>query len=95
MDNDQEIFLINPSGEPLSLEEAKKSSEWKEWEEAIKVELDQLTTMGTWKLVDKPKDALPISNKWHQEILEILIRHYEPPKCIVDGRLPYELVTIL
>ena len=31
----------------------------------------------------------------HQEILEILIRHYEPPKCIVDGRLRYELVTIL
>ena len=31
----------------------------------------------------------------HQEILEIHIRHYEPPKCIVDGRLHYELVTIL
>ena len=32
---------------------------------------------------------------FHQEILEILIRHYEPPKCIVDGHLRYELVTIL
>ena len=31
----------------------------------------------------------------HQEILKIHIRHYEPPKCIVDGRLCYELVTIL
>ena len=31
----------------------------------------------------------------HQEILEILIRHYEPPKLIVDGRLRCELVTIL
>ena len=31
----------------------------------------------------------------HQEILEIHIRHYEPPKCIVDGRLRYELVIIL
>ena len=31
---------------------------------AIKVELDQLTKMGTWKLVEKPKDAIPISNKW-------------------------------
>ena len=31
----------------------------------------------------------------HQEILKIHIRHYEPPKCIVDGRLRYELVTIL
>ena len=33
--------------------------------------------------------------KVHQEILKIHIRHYEPPKCIVDGRLRYELVTIL
>ena len=31
----------------------------------------------------------------HQEIVKIHIRHYEPPKCIVDGRLRYELVTIL
>ena len=30
----------------------------------------------------------------HQEILEIHIRHYEPPKCIVDGHLRYELVII-
>ena len=31
----------------------------------------------------------------HQEIVKIHIRHYEPPKCIVDGRLRYELGTIL
>ena len=31
----------------------------------------------------------------HQEILKIHIRHYKPPKCIVDGRLRYELGTIL
>ena len=30
----------------------------------VKVELDQLTKMGTWKLVEKPKDAIPISSKW-------------------------------
>jgi hypothetical protein len=28
------------------------------------MELAQLQTMGTWKLVDKPIDAVPISNKW-------------------------------
>ena len=31
----------------------------------------------------------------HQEIVEIHIRHYEPPKCIVDGCRRYELVIIL
>ena len=30
----------------------------------IKIELNQLNNMGTWKLVDKPKESLPISNKW-------------------------------
>jgi hypothetical protein len=61
---DQENFAVSPSGEPESLEEAKRSPEWNEWEKAIKVELDQLTEMGTWILVDKPDDAIPISNKW-------------------------------
>ena len=60
----QESFTVSPSGEPESLEEAKRSPEWPEWEKAIKVELDQLTEMGTWNLVDKSTEAIPISNKW-------------------------------
>ena len=55
---------MSPSGELESLEEAKRSPEWPEWEKAIKIELDQLTEMGTWNLVDKPTEAVPISNKW-------------------------------
>jgi hypothetical protein len=55
---------VSPSGEPESLEEAKRSPEWPEWEKAIKIELGQLTEMGTWKLIEKSKDAIPISNKW-------------------------------
>ncbi len=31
----------------------------------------------------------------HQEIGETHIRQYEPPKCIVDGRLRYKLAVIL
>ena len=27
-------------------------------------ELNQIQQMGTWKLVDKPPDAVPIANKW-------------------------------
>jgi hypothetical protein len=47
-----------------SLKEAKASSEWPDWEHAIQAELDQLQEMGTWQLVDKPPDAVPIANKW-------------------------------
>ena len=57
-------FTMSPLGEPESLEEAKRSPEQPEWEKAIKIELDQLTEMGTWNLVNKPTEAVPISNKW-------------------------------
>ena len=33
---------------PWNLKEAQKSSEWLEWEKAIKIELDQLVETGTW-----------------------------------------------
>ena len=49
---------------PRSLEEAKRSSEWTQWENAIKTKLDQLAKTGTWELVKKPKDAIPIPNKF-------------------------------
>ena len=34
------------------------------WEEAIQTELDQLAWMHTWRLMKKPSNAVPISNKW-------------------------------
>lgn len=59
-------FTETPLGgdEPRSLKEAKQSPEWPEWEHAVQTVLAQLQEMGTWKLVDKPVDAVPISNKW-------------------------------
>ena len=50
--------------EPKSLIEAQRSPEWSEWEHAVKEELDQLHKRGTWILVKKPADAIPIANKW-------------------------------
>ena len=45
-------FAETPLGgeEPKSLEEAKQSPEWPEWEHAVKTELAQLEAMGTWEL---------------------------------------------
>src|SRR6202453_3692744 len=50
--------------EPQSLDEAQRSPDWKEWERAVKEELDQLREKGTWILVEKPADAIPVPNKW-------------------------------
>jgi hypothetical protein len=52
------------SDEPKTLEEARHSPEWIHWEQAIQAELGQIYKRGTWSLVDKPKDTVPISNKW-------------------------------
>jgi hypothetical protein len=63
MINDKSYNAITNDG-PISLKEAKKSPDWPEWEKAIKAELEQLRDMGTWKLVNKPFDAILIANKW-------------------------------
>jgi hypothetical protein len=66
-DEDQVIHNANAvelDANPLTLKEAKALAEWPEWEKAIKAELEQLNAMGTWKLVNRPKDAMPILNKW-------------------------------
>ena len=60
----QYINAAEIGGDIHSLKEAKQSDEWPEWKTAIQAEIDQLIQMGTWKLVDKPPDVVPIANKW-------------------------------
>ena len=62
--SEEQIFSIIPGDEYTSLKDAKNSPNWPEWEKAAQKELDQLTQMGTWKLVEKPPNAIPIANKW-------------------------------
>jgi hypothetical protein len=62
--SDDQIFAIIAGDEFTSLEDARNSSEWPEWEKAIQKELAQLNQMGTWRLVEKPCNAIPIANKW-------------------------------
>jgi len=49
---------------PKSLAEAQRSPEWPDWEKAVQAELNQLHKMGTWVLVNPPKERTPVSNKW-------------------------------
>ena len=60
----EEIFAIIARDEHTSLKDAKQSADWLEWEKAIQIELAQLRNMGTWRLVEKPPDAIPLANKW-------------------------------
>ena len=54
---------ITPNN-PKSLAEARRSPEWPDWEKAVQAELNQLHKMGTWVLVNPPKERTPVSNKW-------------------------------
>jgi hypothetical protein len=56
--------LLEGDEDQPTFEQAKRSLEWPEWEKAIQAELAQLRAKGTWKMVEKPKNAIPISNKW-------------------------------
>jgi hypothetical protein len=60
----EEVYAIIAGDELTSLKDAKNSPEWPEWERAMQEELDLLKKMGTWELVPKPPDAVPIKNKW-------------------------------
>jgi hypothetical protein len=60
-------YLASTSDAPMNLKEARDSPDWLEWEKAIRIELEQLQAMRTWKLVEKPPDVIPIANKWVRE----------------------------
>ena len=64
MSAEQITNLLEGDDNQPTLEQARRSLEWPEWEKAIQSELAQLRGKGTWKMVDKPKNIVPISNKW-------------------------------
>jgi hypothetical protein len=74
-----EAYAIIARDELNSLKEAQTSPEWSTWQETMKIEMDQLNGRGTWELVQKPPDAILITNKWvfiwkHNKMGEI-VRH--------------------
>ena len=59
-----ELVSFGIQTRPKSLKEAQRCFDWPQWEKAIQAELDQLDKMGTWMIIDPPKDRVPVSNKW-------------------------------
>ena len=58
------LLVAEIDGEFHSLKEAQASPQWPKWNAAIDTELKTLEEKGTWQLVEKPDDAIPLKNKW-------------------------------
>lgn len=54
-----EVEVMDPS----SLEEARRRSDWKRWEEAIDVELKALKDAGTLGVVERPRGRNVVDSK--------------------------------
>jgi hypothetical protein len=54
----EEAYAIIAGNERTSLNEARRSQGWPEWQEAMKDELQLLNEKETWELVNKPPDAV-------------------------------------
>lgn len=52
------------SDEPLTVEEAKKRSDWPQWKQAMDEEIKLLHSIGTWKLEELPSEKSLVSCKW-------------------------------
>ena len=50
--------------EPKTIGKAKKHLDWPKWKAAIQAELDALTKMKTWQVVERPKGRNFVQCKW-------------------------------
>ena len=62
--------------EPLSFSEAISVPDAKNWDKAIRIEIDSIQKNNTWTLIDLPKGAKPIGCKW------IFKKKYHPNRSI-------------
>jgi hypothetical protein len=60
----EQMYTIIAGNELTSLCEAKQSPDWSKWQKSIKDELDMLKENVPGELVQKPPDAVPITNQW-------------------------------
>lgn len=56
--------LFTLDDEPRTLNDAKSSPEWPNWQKAIDEEMQALNKNKTWILVDRPPNTKLVKNKW-------------------------------
>jgi hypothetical protein len=56
--------MAEADGLEPTYDEAKRRSDWPQWQIAIKVELEALRAAGTWEVVERPKDTNVVDSKW-------------------------------
>ncbi|KAI1002675.1 hypothetical protein K3495_g5522 [Podosphaera aphanis] len=89
-DNDEDYTLeakiIQGITIPRTYKEAMRSPQAKEWEEAVKTEIDQLIMNGTWEEMLLPKGANLVSTKWVFTIKETVNGNIERFKARLVAR---------
>lgn len=55
---------MGKEGIPASLREAKESAAWKEWEGAMRVEIDQLVKQSVFQVVERRAGMKLVGTKW-------------------------------
>jgi hypothetical protein len=60
--DDFTVYLIDDT--PTTIAEAYASPYAEYWKEAVRSEMDSITTNGTWEVVHKPVGCKPIGYKW-------------------------------
>jgi len=63
---DYAMATVVESAEGLmpTYEEARRRPDWPKWDEAIQKELGSLKKSGTWEIVERPKGANVVDNRW-------------------------------
>jgi len=56
------VYLIDDT--PMTIAEAYASPDVDYWKDAVRSEMNSITTNGTWEVVDKPVGCKPIGYKW-------------------------------
>lgn len=69
-----------PDDNPRTLKEAQASPDWPHWKEAMKAEIDQFATMGTYTLQDMPKDREAVKNRW------VFLKKYDSEGKVINTR---------
>ena len=82
-----EAYNAATNDAPINLKQAKNSADWVEWKHMIGGELEQLQDIGTWEIVDKPLDVIPITSKWvfvkKTDLMGEIVKHKS--KLVIKG----------